>query len=114
MWFSSWLWNNRPTLHPLKETRECLGVCPTSLQVLSGLGQRCMTASLGGVLWGFLRCISCLVLAQLEQELGCHCQQLVRLIPGGCWTPPALFFGTNSKFQGQNLYVQPRDGACPV
>uniref|UniRef100_A0A3Q0T271 Immunoglobulin C1-set domain-containing protein n=1 Tax=Amphilophus citrinellus TaxID=61819 RepID=A0A3Q0T271_AMPCI len=39
MWFSSWSGNTGPALYPLKEIRVCVGVCPTSLHVLCGLGE---------------------------------------------------------------------------
>lgn len=58
MRFSSWPWNTGPALHPRQGPGVCVGVRPTGLNVLCGLGKgvrRCPSASpVGGIpgVWG--------------------------------------------------------------
>ncbi|TWW73543.1 hypothetical protein D4764_15G0009370 [Takifugu flavidus] len=55
MWFSSWVWNGGPALHPQQGLLGCMGVCPTSPHVFCGFGEGIRLCPSGGPVGGHPR-----------------------------------------------------------
>ena len=81
-WFSSWPWNSGPALHPQQDPGGCMGVRPTSLHVLWGLGESVLPCPSGSPVGGAPGVWSagpldrgCSVSVWPVSEFGPHCRQ---------------------------------------
>jgi len=113
----SWPWNNGPALYPCRVVAGGMGVCPSSLHALCGLGEGLRPCPLGNPVGGTAgiwatgavgTCHS--VLVQPKWELCPYYRHKVKHVLSGCWTLPRLSLVIDFVYDlhGQNLKAQPR------